>query len=90
MTTDKRAQDILAKYKKARNKKQAREVIMKELDAYDRNQQWDLQNAPEWLPKPVTNFVHLVKYTKRAALLWRIRQANFVRYLRQVVIVWTS
>jgi hypothetical protein len=68
MTTDKRAQDILAKYKKARNKKQAREVIMKELDAYDRNQQWDLQNAPEWLPKPVTNFVHLVKYTKRAAL----------------------
>jgi hypothetical protein len=68
MATAKRAQDILAKYKKARNKKQAREVIMKELDAYDRNQQWDLQNAPEWLPKPVTNFVHLVKYTKRAAL----------------------
>jgi hypothetical protein len=68
MDTDKRAQDILAKYKKARNKKQAREVIMKELDAYDRNQQWDLQNAPSWLPKPVTNFVHLVKYTKRAAL----------------------
>ena len=65
---DKRGQEILAKYKKAKNRKKPREDIMKELDAYDRNQQWDLQNAPSWLPKPVTNFVHLVKYTKRAAL----------------------
>ena len=66
--TEKKAKEIMAKFKKARNKKQKREVIMKELDAFDRNQQWDLQNAPPWLPKPVTNFVHLVKYTKRAAL----------------------
>jgi hypothetical protein len=65
---DKRAEEIIAKYKKAKNKKDARAAIMKELDAFDRNQQWELQNAPEWLPKPVTNFVHLVKYTKRAAL----------------------
>jgi hypothetical protein len=65
---DKRGQEILTKFKKAKNKKATREQIMKELDAYDRNQQWDLQNAPAWLPKPVTNFVHLVKYTKRAAL----------------------
>lgn len=65
----KKVQDILAKVKKARNKKQKREEIMKELDAFDRNQQWELQgNAPAWMPKPVTNFVHLVKYTKRAAL----------------------
>lgn len=63
-----RAESILGKYRKAKNKKAKREAIMKELDAFDRNQQWDLQNAPEWLPKPVTNFVHLVKYTKRAAL----------------------
>jgi hypothetical protein len=65
---DKRSQEILSKYRKAKNRKKPREEIMKELDAYDRNQQWDLQNAPAWLPKPVTNFVHLVKYTKRAAL----------------------
>jgi hypothetical protein len=63
-----RAGQLLALYKKAKNKKQKRETIMNELDAFDRNQQWELQNAPEWLPKPVTNFVHLVKYTKRAAL----------------------
>jgi hypothetical protein len=68
LAVNKKAQDILAKYKKAKNKKQAREAIMKELDAFDRNQQWELNNAPDWLPKPVTNFVHLVKYTKRAAL----------------------
>jgi hypothetical protein len=64
-----REQTVLKLYKKAKNKKQAREAIMKELDAFDRNQQWELDaKAPEWLPKPVTNFVHLVKYTKRAAL----------------------
>jgi hypothetical protein len=65
---DKRANEILAKFKKAKTKREARETIMKELDAFDRNQQWDLQNAPAWLPKPITNFVHLVKLTKRAAL----------------------
>jgi hypothetical protein len=63
-----RSETVLGLYKKAKNKKQSREAIMKELDAFDRNQQWELNNAPEWLPKPVTNFVHLVKYTKRAAL----------------------
>jgi hypothetical protein len=68
LATKTKAEEILAKYKKAKNKKQPREAIMKELDAFDRNQQWELQNAPDWLPKPVTNFVHLVKYTKRAAL----------------------
>jgi hypothetical protein len=66
--TKTRSETVLSLYKKAKNKKQQREAIMKELDAFDRNQQWELQNAPEWLPKPVTNFVHLVKYTKRAAL----------------------
>jgi hypothetical protein len=68
MATGNQADMILSKMRKARNKRQAREMIMTELDAFDRNQQWDLENAPPWLPKPVTNFVHLVKYTKRAAL----------------------
>jgi hypothetical protein len=65
---DKKAQDILQKMKKAQNKREKREGIWQELDAFDRNQQWDMQNAPPWLPKPVTNFVHLVKNTKIAAL----------------------
>src|SRR5690554_5649912 len=63
------AQKVLAKYKRAKTKREGtKDGIWQELDAYDRNQQWDLKNAPEWLPKPVTNFIHLVKYTKRAAL----------------------
>lgn len=59
---------ILEKYKQARNKRQQKDPLWQELDAYDRNDQWDLTTAPPWLPKPVTNFIHLVKYTKRAAL----------------------
>jgi hypothetical protein len=59
----------LEKYKRAKTKRETeKDTIWQELDAYDRNQQWDLQKSPDWLPKPVTNFVHLVKYTKRAAL----------------------
>lgn len=68
MATTSRSDEILAKYRKAKVRKQRRETIMNELDAFDRNQQWDLQKAPVWLPKPVTNYIHLVKYTKRAAL----------------------
>lgn len=57
----------MKRFQKAKNKRREREEKWTELDAYDRNQQWDLENMPNWLPKPVTNFVHLVKYTKRAA-----------------------
>ena len=62
-----RADEIMERFRKARNKRQLKDSLWKELDAFDRNDQWSLQNAPAWLPKPVTNFVHLVKYTKRAA-----------------------
>lgn len=62
-----KANIILANFQKAKNKCQAKHATWKELDAFDRNQQWELSSAPPWLPKPVTNFVHLVKYTKRAA-----------------------
>ncbi len=63
-----REDQILANIKSAKSKRQAKDAVWKELDAFDRNQQWDLESLPEWLPKPVTNFIHLVKYTKRAAL----------------------
>jgi hypothetical protein len=65
---DKQADIILGKLRKSRSKREARETVWHELDAFDRNEQWDIQSAPTWLPKPVTNFIHLVKYTKRAAL----------------------
>ena len=59
--------EILENISRSRAKRQKKQEKWKELDAFDRNEQWDLNNAPNWLPKPVTNFVHLVKYTKRAA-----------------------
>ncbi len=63
------AGQILEKFKRAKTKREStKDTVWQELDAFDRNQQWDLKAAPDWLPKPVTNFVHLVKYTKRAAL----------------------
>lgn len=58
----------MERFQRARKKRQERETKWKELDAYDRNQQWDLDEVPEWLPKPVTNYIHIVKYTKRASL----------------------
>jgi len=57
----------MERFKKAKEKRQGKDELWKELDAFDRNDQWSLQNAPSWLPKPVTNYIHLVKYTKRAA-----------------------
>lgn len=63
----KRTSEILGKFRQARNKRQAKDELWKELDAFDRNEQWDLKAAPPWLPKPITNYIHLVKYTKRAA-----------------------
>jgi hypothetical protein len=65
--TKNRGNVILEMFAAAKNQRQRMDAIWKELDAFDRNQQWELSSAPPWLPKPVTNFVHLVKYTKRAS-----------------------
>lgn len=63
----KRIDKVMEKFRKAKTKRQQKDSIWKELDAFDRNEQWNLNSAPKWLPKPVTNYIHLVKYTKRAA-----------------------
>lgn len=67
--SSKESKDILQKFKKAREKRQLKDEKWKELDAFDRGEQWKLNGSvPAWIPRPVTNFVHLVKTTKRAAL----------------------
>lgn len=63
----KRVDIIMEKFEKSKKKRQQKDSVWKELDAFDRNDQWNLNDAPPWLPKPVTNYIHLVKYTKRAA-----------------------
>ena len=63
-----RSGEVLDKFRKARTKRQLKDPTWHELDAFDRNEQWEIDGRiPGWVPKPVTNFVHLVKYTKRAA-----------------------
>lgn len=63
----KRAAVILERFNKAKQKRIAKDPVWKELDAFDRNQQWELSGTASWVPKPITNYLHLVKYTKRAA-----------------------
>lgn len=63
-----RSSEIMEKFRAARETRQQMDGKWTELDAFDRNEQWTLKESAPWLPKPVTNFIHLVKYTKRAAL----------------------
>src|SRR5690625_154646 len=67
---NKKADRILEKFQQAKRKRQQKDTKWKELDAFDRGDQWELggRKLPEWIPKPVTNYVHLVKTTKRASL----------------------
>src|SRR6185312_15786360 len=61
-------EQILAKYQKAREKRQIKDPKWKQLVEFDRGEQWDNSGViPPWIPKPVTNYIHLVKTTKRAA-----------------------
>lgn len=66
----KKVNEILSKFQQAKRQRQTKDPKWKELDAFDRGDQWELggKKLPEWVPKPVTNYVHLVKTTKRASL----------------------
>lgn len=70
MAKSKRAAEILKKFEQAKRQRQKKDMKWRELDAFDRGEQWDLGGVqvPEWVPRPVTNYVHLVKTTKRASL----------------------
>lgn len=66
----KEAAKILQRFEEAKRQRQTKDAKWRELDAFDRGEQWNLGDVkiPAWVPKPVTNYVHLVKTTKRAAL----------------------
>lgn len=58
---------ILPKLRKAKEKRQLKDAGWTELDKFDRGEQYGDAPLPSWIPKPVTNMVHLIKTTKRAA-----------------------
>lgn len=70
MAQSKEVSKILEKFHQAKRQRQKKDSKWQELDAFDRGEQWELggRKLPSWIPKPVTNYVHLVKTTKRAAL----------------------
>jgi hypothetical protein len=59
---------VMSRLKKSKENKQQYVKQWKELDEFYRGDQYKSQNIPPWVPKPVTNFIHLVITTKRAAL----------------------
>lgn len=64
---DKKVKEILAKFEKAKAQRQLKDPKWQELDMFDRGEQWDTKKMPPWIPRPVTNYIHLVKTMKRAA-----------------------
>lgn len=63
-----RAKKILEKFQKARERRQHKDAKWRELVEFYRGEQWDKSGKiPPWIPKPVTNYIHLVTTTKRAA-----------------------
>ncbi|HDW3055566.1 TPA: hypothetical protein RMI67_003210 [Bacillus cereus] len=60
---------IMERFKKAKSKRQKKDNMWKTLDSYNRNEVWEVEgNLPPWMPRPNTNFIHLVSTTKKAAL----------------------
>jgi hypothetical protein len=63
-----KVQKILRRLDKSQKFKQKYIPLWKELDEFYRSDQYKNSKLPPWVPKPVTNFIHLVVTTKRAAL----------------------
>lgn len=64
----KKVKRIMKRYDKSNKHKQQYIPLWKELDEFYRSDQYKNTKLPPWVPKPVTNFIHLVVTTKRAAL----------------------
>ena len=64
----KRVAEIMRRFDEARRQKSHLISKWRELDQFYRGEQYNNAKLPPWVPKPVTNFVHLVVTTKRAAL----------------------
>ena len=68
MELDKDVKKIKSRLDKSKRAKASFIPDWKELDEFYRTEQYKDANLPPWVPKPVTNFIHLVVTTKRAAL----------------------
>lgn len=64
----KNVKKILQRLDKSKKHKQPYVKPWDELDQFYRGDQYKGSKLPEWVPKPVTNYIHLVVTTKRASM----------------------
>ena len=68
MKMSKNVKKILGRLDKSKKHKQVYLKPWEELDRFYRGDQYKNTKLPEWVPKPVTNYIHLVVTTKRASM----------------------
>ena len=68
MKMSKNVKKILGRLDKSKKHKQSYLAPWEELDRFYRGDQYKNSKLPEWVPKPVTNYIHLVVTTKRASM----------------------
>lgn len=71
MQANKEARRIWEKAREAiQIRRQNKDIVWKELDAFDRGEQWTIKGAmPSWIPKPSTNYISKVKKFKTGNLV---------------------
>lgn len=68
---DDKAKDIWQKAREAiQFRRQQKDIIWQELDAFDRGEQWTIKgDMPSWIPRPSTNYISKVKKFKTGNLM---------------------
>jgi hypothetical protein len=68
---DDKAKDIWEKAREAiQFRRQQKDIIWQELDAFDRGEQWTIKgDMPSWIPRPSTNYISKVKKFKTGNLM---------------------
>jgi len=66
------------RYRKAEDAVYSKHQLWRELDTFDRGEQWKNTSIPPWMPKPVTNLIRYIRTLKRANLAPAIGKATFL------------
>lgn len=71
---------LLAEFEKMKQNRAKYDSTWKNLDAFDRGEQWELSTIPlqKWVPRPVTNYIHVVKSIKKASLVENISEGTLL------------
>ena len=75
-----KAEYVIAQFEKMKQARKKRDEKWKELDAFDRGDQWNISSIsmPSWVPRPVTNYIHVVKSLKKASLVDNVAEGTLL------------